>query len=160
MATRCHALGLAYGTWIMVFAAGMIDRPAVAEIRDLPVPAVAISSNEIISGEHLATRRFRVTPASVAGFALDAGFLLGKQARRRLAAGKPIPLSAIGEPIAVRRGATVQARYSDAGLSITASVVALTDGFEGDEIQARNPASGSVVDAVVQADGSLLVSGQ
>ena len=133
---------------------------AVAEIRDLPVPSVTIYPNDIISGSLLIERRFRVTSTSVVGFATNRASIIGMQSRRRLSAGKPIPLAALGIPVAVRRGATVSASYSELGFSISASLIALQDGAAGDVIDARNTSSGVLVRALVRPDGTLQVGGE
>lgn len=130
---------------------------AAAGIRELPVPAVTIHQNSIISESAVSERQFHTSPASLAGIALSREQIVGKQARRRLVAGKPIPLSALGEPIAVRRGQIVTTVYSEDGIAISASAVALQDGAEGEAITARNSASGTIVEGVVKKDGSLQV---
>ena len=133
---------------------------AAADIRDLPVPSVTIYPNDIISGSLLVDRRFHVTATSVVGFATSWAGIVGMQSRRRLSAGKPIPLAALSIPVAVRRGAMVSARYSELGFSISASLIALQDGAAGDVIDAKNTASGVLVRALVRPDGTLHVSGE
>ena len=140
----------------VVFAAP----PAAGDIRDLPVPAVTIYPNDIITSGSITQRRFRVTSTSIIGFATDSASIIGTQARRRLVAGRPIPLAAFGVPIAIRRGANVPASYMEEGFSITASLVALQDGMAGDVIEARNNGTGVLVRATVQADGSLQVTAE
>jgi flagellar basal body P-ring formation protein FlgA len=127
---------------------------AAAGIRELPVPAV---TNSIIPDSAVSARQFHTSPASLAGIALSREQIVGKQARRRLVAGKPIPLSALGEPLSVKRGQVVTAIYSEDGIAISALAVALQDGSEGELITARNPASGVIVEGVVKKDGSLQV---
>jgi flagellar basal body P-ring formation protein FlgA len=128
-----------------------------AEIRDLPVPAATILPNTIITVAQIRPRSFRVTSTSVAGFATVESEILGKQARRRLIAGKPIPLASLTLPFAIRRGTIAAALYHDEGFTISISLVALADGAAGDMIEARNIETGTVVLARVRADGSLTV---
>ena len=128
---------------------------ATAEIRSLPVPAATILASDMITAGMVTDRQFRVTATSTAGFATNREQLMGRQARRRLVAGKPIPLNALQMPTAVKRGAGVPAVYADGGISISTSLVALQDGAAGDVITARNPQTGVVVRASVNADGSL-----
>ena len=144
----------------VLLATWLLGPQALADVRELPVPTATIYPNDIITGSLLAERWFRVTSTSVAGFATDRTGLIGKQARRRLVAGKPVPLSALGTPVAVRRGAIVSAGYSEPGFSISVSLVAMQDGTAGDVITAKNAATGALVRAVVQSDGSLLVAGE
>ena len=143
---------------MLLMASAMPD--AAAEIRDLPVPAAMIFPNTVITRTHVKPRRFKVTPTSTVGFATDVSQIVGKQTRRRLVAGKPIPLSSLSLPYAVRRGAVVAVLYQENGFSITASLVALADGAEGDVIEARNTVTGSVVTAKVRSDGTLAVESQ
>ena len=133
---------------------------AAAEIRDLPVPAATILPNTVITNTQIKARSFKVTSTSVAGFATDASEIVGKQARRRLFAGRPVPLSSLALPFAVRRGAVVAAVFQEDGFSISASLVALQDGAEGDVIEARNATSGTIVLAKVKPDGTLEVDGR
>lgn len=132
---------------------------AAAEIRDLPVPAATILPNTVITGKQIRARSFKVTATSIAGFATEASEIVGKQSRRRLFAGKPVPLSALAMPFTVRRGAVVAAVFQDNGFSIATSLVALQDGAEGDVIEARNAATGIIVLAKVKPDGTLEVDG-
>ena len=133
---------------------------ATAEIRGLPVPAKTIPRNAIIASDQVTDRRFKVTATSIGGFATERSELIGKQARRRLPAGKPVPLAALAEPVAVRRGAAVSATYREDGFSISTSLIALRDGAAGETIDARNAATGNIVRATVRADGTLAVSFQ
>lgn len=146
------------GPIAVLLLSSLVACPAAAEVRNLPVPAATISPNDVITGGQITGRRFKVTATSVNGFATERSELIGKQARRRLPAGKPIPLSALAEPVAVRRGAAVTATYQEQGLSISTALVALRDGTAGETIDARNVAAGSTIRATVQADGSLAVS--
>ena len=134
--------------------------PAAAEIRALPVPAATIYPDEVINGAMLSERRFRVTTASVRGFATSGSAVLGKQARRRLIAGEPIPLAALADRVAVRRGMSIAAAYQEDGFTISTFLIALQDGSSGDVINARNAASGAIVRALVRSDGTLLVTGE
>jgi flagella basal body P-ring formation protein FlgA len=131
---------------------------AGADVRALPVPAATIYPNDIITNAFVTERRFRVTERSVAGFATRRSELVGMQARRRLLAGKPVPLAALGMAQIVKRGAIVSAHYDGEGLSILTTLIALQDGAEGDLIDARNSESGVVVRAMVRGDGSLTVT--
>lgn len=143
---------------VMLLAAGA---PAAfaegAGIRLLPVPSAAISAGEIISASDLTQRKFQTTARSLSGIATEADEITGKQARRRLLPGRPVPLSALARPMAVQRGAKVTAAYEEAGLSISTQVIALQDGAAGDVIDARNPTTGAIVRAEVLPSGSLAV---
>ena len=144
---------------LLVFAGFAAAAPACAEIRDLPVPSATIYPDAVITGSQVVPRRFRVTETSTNGFVTDMAQVIGKQARRRLIAGKPIPLAAISAPFAVRRGGVVNATYAEDGFSISTSLVALSDGAAGEIIQARNPETGIVLQVAVNDDGTVSVMG-
>ena len=114
----------------------------------------------MITASKLADRKFQVTATSVQGFATEKAGIVGKQARRRLAAGKPIPLASLEDHVAVRRGMSLIARYAGDGFSISSRLIALEDGIEGNIISARNGATGVIVQALVRGDGTLLVTGE
>lgn len=131
-----------------------------AEIKLLPVPASTIPAGQIVSAAELTQRKFQTTARSLAGIASEMEDITGKETRRRLLAGKPIPLSALIEPIAIRRGAKVTAFYEGAGLSISTQLMALEDGGAGDVISLRNIVTGVVVHAEILNNGKLVVSGE
>ncbi len=113
-----------------------------------------------MSRTDLMERQFKTTPRSLLGIATKPDEIAGKEARRPLQAGKPIPLSALMKPLAVRRGSKVAASYSEAGLSISTQLLALEDGSVGDHISLRNMATGAVVNAEILANGALVVRGE
>jgi flagella basal body P-ring formation protein FlgA len=128
-----------------------------AAIRALPVPTSTIPAGQVVRNTDLTERRFHTTDRSLLGMAVSSAQVEGKEARRRLLAGKPIPLSALTKPILLRRGAKVTASYEDAGLSISTQLVALEDGSEGDTISLRNTSTGAVVIADILNGGSIRV---
>lgn len=144
-----------------MLAHAALAAPASAEesggIRLLPVPADSIAAGEVITADDLTQRRFKTTPRSLSGIATERGEIAGKEARRPLQAGRPIPLSALIKPLAVRQGEKVTASYEDAGLSISTELLALEDGSTGDVISLRNMTTGIVVRAEVLAGGRLAV---
>lgn len=129
-----------------------------AEVRNLPVPVATILPNTTITSAQIRARSFKVTATSVAGFATEESEILGKQTRRRLIAGKPIPLSSLTLPLAIRRGMVAAAVYHESGFTIAVPLVALSDGAAGDIIEARNAETGAIVLARVKPDGSLAVN--
>jgi flagella basal body P-ring formation protein FlgA len=81
----------------------------------------------------------------------------GKEAKRTLAAGKPIPLNALKAPDVVKRGQLARAVYRTQGLEITTSLTPLEDAPAGAIVKARNPETGITVEALVAPGGELLV---
>jgi flagella basal body P-ring formation protein FlgA len=128
-----------------------------ASIRSLPVPAATIYPGELVTPERLTERQFRTTPRSLEGIATDKGEIVGKETRLRLVAGKPIALAGLGIPFAVKRGASVVASYRDEGFSISTRVVTLSDGSEGDIIEARAAETGAIIKVEVLPGGDLAI---
>jgi flagella basal body P-ring formation protein FlgA len=60
---------------------------------------------------------------------------------------------------AVANGAEVKLVYTDGGLSIVTSALALEAGGIGDTIKVRNSDSGLTISGVIQPDGSVSVGG-
>ena len=135
----------------------LVSGPAHGAVRELPVPRVTINAKEVITPDSITARQFRTTEASIRGIALMPGDVVGLEARRRLVAGKPIPLSALRRPLLISRGQRVEARFQGGGFAISGLLVALEEGAAGDTIPARNPDTGIVVRASVAADGTLRV---
>lgn len=129
-------------------------------VRALPVPASDIAAGQVIKSTDLTERRFHTTSRSLSGIATNSSEIEGKEARRKLQAGKPIPLSSLTRPISVRRGMKVAASYEEAGLFISTQLVALEDGGKGDIISLRNAATGAVVSAEIRDDGAIAVRGE
>jgi flagella basal body P-ring formation protein FlgA len=131
-----------------------------AGIRQLPVPTSTIAAGQVIGAADLSQRKFQTTARSLAGIATEAEEITGKETRRRLLAGRPIPLAALMKPLAIRRGAKVTAVYETAGLSISTRLTALEDGATGDVISLRNIATGSLVQAKILPSGKVVVNGE
>lgn len=141
----------------MGFMAVPEARGSEGSITSLPVPAVTLLPGEIVRPSQITERKFRTTPRSLTGIATQVSEVTGKEIRRRLLAGRPIPLSALSKPMAVRRGSKVTVSYEEEGFSISTEAVALEDGATGDVIEARNAATGNVIRAEVLASGRLMV---
>ena len=67
--------------------------------------------------------------------------LVGLEARRRLAAGRPVVRAEVVEARLVRRGERVTAVYSVPGLEVTGLLIALDDGTVGAMVRLMNPDS-------------------
>lgn len=147
------------GVFLVSLTACWMEGPSVqaSSIRSLPVPVETIYPGQAIQTSQLMQRKFQTTANSLTGIATDASEIAGKESRRRLPAGKPIPLSVLQAPLAIRRGSTAVAAYDDTGLSISTPVTILEDGVAGDVIDARNMATGAVIQVEVLTDGGVRV---
>jgi flagella basal body P-ring formation protein FlgA len=128
--------------------------------RLLPVPNVTIYPGDAIRENWLVDRDFSSNPVPTRnGFIESHDGLVGKIARRTLLPGVPIPLTAVMEPRLIVNGARVRVVFVEGGMTITTYGSALQAGGAGDIVSIRNLDSGLTVSGVVQADGSVLVSG-
>ncbi len=81
----------------------------------------------------------------------------GRAPRRSLGSGRILTPSLLGGPVLVRRGQPVELRVEREGLTVRASGRARRSGVAGEAVLAENEASGALVLAEVQEDGSLRV---
>ncbi|ACB97204.1 Flagellar basal body P-ring biosynthesis protein-like protein [Beijerinckia indica subsp. indica ATCC 9039] len=126
----------------------------------LPVPTTTIYPGDTIKEAWIIEREFAANSTYARGNVLtERAALVGKAARRTLLPGVPIPINALSEPKAVLNGAKVRIVFMESGLTITAFGSALQSGSVGDNVSVRNLDSGLTVSGIVQADGSIRVSG-
>ncbi len=145
---------------LVLLLTGGVARADGSTIRGLPVPSETIFPGDVITDDKLTERQFQTTTQSVMGFATEREQIIGKEAHRRYIAGMPIALSGLGTPLAVKRGAAALAFYREDGFSISTPVIALSDGVEGDVIDARATETGAVIKVQVLAGGELAVLGE
>ncbi|MEI6536048.1 MAG: flagellar basal body P-ring formation chaperone FlgA [Verrucomicrobiaceae bacterium] len=128
--------------------------------RFLPVPKETIYPGEVVTSDRLTDREFMTTSQSLAGVATSAADIVGKETRRRLVVGMPVLLGGLGVPLAIRRGTSTTAYFRDDSFTISTQVIALSDGAEGDVIDARSLEAGAVIKVTVLAGGELSVLGE
>lgn len=126
-----------------------------AAAANLPVPTITLYPGDAITPDLITYRPFTGSEQSFAPFARNATQLAEKSARRTLVAGRPIPLFALKNPDAVHQGTAATAVYEANGLSIVTVLMPLRNAAAGEMIEARNIETGTVVRAVVRADGTL-----
>lgn len=120
---------------------------AAARAVTLPVPARAIPRGAVVSEDDLDF--VESIDAGAARYLEDAGLIIGKEARRPLAAGAPLRASDLKSPVLIKRGAAVTVVLEAPGLRLTQVANALANGAEGDLIAFRNAASGVEIKAFV-----------
>lgn len=120
---------------------------AMVEVS-LPVPKRRLDPGEIITAADLVEVRLpRVQVSSLALREVDA--LVGMQARRALAPGRPIQEHAIGRPIVAKRGESVNIVLREGAIAITAPGRLLEDGAEGELVRVINGVSNRTIQAYV-----------
>lgn len=139
---------------------GLGQAAARAEERTMPVPLKTIYMGETLDPSLFSGKLFTVNAVAMQNYAMDISQLMSMQAARTLPAGKPIALRSIKPANDVSRGKSATARFLADGIAIEASLVPMQDGVAGQQIDAKNPASGVVVKALVNKDGTLTVSGE
>ncbi|MFZ5616423.1 MAG: flagellar basal body P-ring formation chaperone FlgA [Pseudomonadota bacterium] len=117
----------------------------------LPVPARTIARGEII--EETDIDWIEIADARGGFFVDDADLIIGKLARRPLAAGAPLRKADLQSPTLIKRGETATIILEAPGLRLTQAGVALANGGAGDLIAFRNINSDREIKAVVAAKG-------
>ena len=113
----------------------------------VPVPARMIERNETIVEADIDW--VEIADARASAYVEDADAIIGKIARRPLAAGVPFRKVDVTAPILIKRGATATIVLEAPGIRLTQNAVALENGTAGDLIAFRNVSSDREIEAVV-----------
>jgi flagella basal body P-ring formation protein FlgA len=145
------------GTFLLSGVLGIQALPVGAEVITMLVPSRNIAANEAISLADFVSKQFEVSPQQKRRYIVESAQVFGKEAARKLWAGKPVLASAVRRKASVRKGQAVSALYSDGGIEISSLLVAEEDGGPGEVIKVKNDATGVVLTARVEEDGTLRV---
>lgn len=122
---------------------------------------IAVAATALPGGRLLTPADIRMEPTWLIDDSRDyldnTGAAAGRLTTRPFATGAPLTLQCLRNPRAVKRGATVTVALAQGPLAIHVGGVALQDGAVGDRIQVRNSSSKRIVEAVINADGSVVV---
>jgi flagella basal body P-ring formation protein FlgA len=146
-----------FGALVLGGVLNFAASPAIAEVVTMLVPNRNIAANEAISPADFVSRKFEVSQYQTRRYIMDAAQVLGKEAARKLWAGKPVLASAVQRKASVRKGQAVPALYSDGGIQISSVLIVEEDGGPGEIIKVKNGATGFVLTARVEQDGTLRV---
>ncbi|MEO1016166.1 MAG: flagellar basal body P-ring formation chaperone FlgA [Pseudomonadota bacterium] len=128
----------------------------VHELVAVPVPVVSIDPGQVIEPHHL--RFAHVREQSIRESRItDPTTLIGKEARRKLTAGRLIAARDIRHPEQVEEGDAVTIIYERDGLSLQISGRALSDGSAGDPVRARNGESDRIIHGIVDGPGVVRI---
>jgi flagellar basal body P-ring formation protein FlgA len=130
---------------------------AKADMMDIPVPLITIQAGQKIENADLVSKNYYVSESAARLFATGQIQVEGRITKRALVSGQPILLSYLRLAGAVVQGAPTKVRLEKSGLVITALLIPLQSGVAGQIVDARNPESGKVVKAIINADGSLQI---
>jgi flagella basal body P-ring formation protein FlgA len=128
--------------------------------RTVFVPRAVIYPGDRLTDANLIERQLLVTPENPPVFGERAQDLLEKVARRTLLPGELIPEMAVRAEDLVKQGRTYKLTYNTQFLSIVGVGVPLQSGAAGEVVNVRNPETGVIVKARVEADQSLAVDDQ
>ena len=126
--------------------------------RDVVVAKSAIRRNATISEGDLEMVRRSYSDRSRAQYFSNVADVVGKQARRAIAAGEPIHPEALSVPFAVHEGGRVRLLFETPRLIVEVQGVALINGHIGDFIPAKNLQSGKVVYGILDGNHTLRVN--
>ncbi len=154
-ARTLHSIGGA------ALALGLAAAPVAAADNSgglLPVPAITINRGDVVAADMLTEKHFYYDPARPLSVLTDPSRVIGRQAKRTLRAGKPIPLNAFQNAKLVFRGTPTEARFRMGNLTITTTVLPQQDGAAGEIVRARNLDSNRIISGIVGTDGAIEVS--
>ena len=155
IAHSSHFLPAASFAGAMLLCSGL----SMAAGIELPVPNITLYPGDVIGDNVLDDHTFPVRPGQGMAVYKQREGLVGKIARRTLLPGKPIPLNSVREADLISQGKMVTIIFQQGGLTITGQAVPLQAGRVGDLLSLRNADSGAIVKGIVQADGTVRVSG-
>jgi len=124
---------------------------------------VVVTRQPVNRGDILTTDMLATEPQDLSDlrslFYTDPTLVLGKEAKRSLAAGSVIFATQIKEPLAVSRGQRVQILARHGAVQISSQGEALQNGAVGDQIRIRNLQSERIVYAWVEGPGRVSTGG-
>jgi len=123
--------------------------------RPLVIAAEEIPAGTVVRANHVRISRGRQFPFS--GRSIDSSEVIGKVARRSIAAGQRIVPGALEEPKEVARGEKVHVRVVDGLATLSFEGIAESAGKKGESILIHNPASGRNFRAVIEEKGKVIV---
>lgn len=127
-------------------------------VVDVPVPNKRIMPEELVTEADITVAKLPF--ARVGSFAImDKQSLIGMQARRMLAQGRPVPEQSVTPPIIVKKGSKVEIRYSDGAMKLSAPGKALYDGYKGQEVKVVNLVSNKHVVGTATREGIVEIFG-
>lgn len=128
-----------------------------APMARVPVAAVTLYPGDVISAGMLAQREVADAVLDRGGIALQASAIVGKSARRVVAAGQPVPLNALADVTLVTKGVATRIQLREGGLSISGYGMPLDSGAAGATIRLKNMESGQIIVGEVAGDGTVWV---
>jgi len=126
------------------------------QVSEIPVPAHRVLGGDVIRKQDLKWIKVRVKRLQNDVIMTEQD-LIGKSPVRGLREGQPVRVSAVRNPVLVKKGSLVTILLMAPKMTLTAQGKALSDGSEGDVIQVKNTRSKIVVEAEVTGSGRVAV---
>ncbi|GER08581.1 hypothetical protein GCM10007972_23780 [Iodidimonas muriae] len=123
---------------------------------ELVVPGRTIHPGEIITPQdlvHTQLQSSKILPQSLT----SAQQLIGKEARRVLAAGRAVDARKVGPPLLVEKNSEVDIHFATPTLTIKAKGRALEDGGLGDVVKIMNIESRKIIDARITGHETVTI---
>jgi flagella basal body P-ring formation protein FlgA len=133
---------------------------AAAKQLLMPVPLRTVLPGEPLQAGDFTLKLFEADDAILSSYVLDVAQLDKMAAARGLAANRPVALQALRTIYDVTKGKPTVAVYTTDAISIQGVLTPLVNAAAGQMIEARNAATGGRVKALVQSNGTLLVTGK
>ena len=131
-------------------------RGEVSATQTVPVLNGALQRGELIGKNDIVVEKRNITQ-DFGGIITEMDDLIGMEARRNLQAGTPLRFADLLSPVLVERGQTVSIVSGGGGLRVSMQGKALANGSAGDRVLVANLTSGTRVEGVVAADGSVII---
>jgi flagella basal body P-ring formation protein FlgA len=119
------------------------------------VLAAPMARGGVLSADMLRLDARDVAPLST-GYLTSLSAAEGMVLRRPATPGTVLTPALLERPRLVRRGERVRIHVLDKAISVSSEGEALADASEGDHLKVRNPASGVVIEGVVDASGDVV----
>ncbi len=145
---RCPATNAA---WSIYLPATIHSMQAVAVLARPAAINQALTAADI-------RMEIRDTAGLTGGWFSSPEQLLGMNVRLQLTPGLPIPLHAVSQPLAVRRGQVVTLMTDAEGLQVSMQGQAMSDATTGQPLRVKNLSSKRIVEGVVSAPGIVTLN--
>lgn len=143
--------------------AGGRSSPVPVTVRIRLVRPVLVAERDVEAGSVLTEADLRTMEREVPVPPPDAApkpaFLIGWTARRRLEAGKPVPMHALQPPLAAKAGQQIVLTAEAGTARVTVRAEALTGGRLGDRLLVKNPLNGERLRARLTGAGQAILEG-
>lgn len=138
----------------LVEPTGQVSRISGLALLTLPVPVTKrrILPDEVIQADDIEMTDLPWQRVNVFAV-LDPKDLIGMQAKRLIAQGRPVQLQSVTPPIVVSRGQEVDIELRHGALHLVTKGKAIGDAYLGQEVRVVNLSSNKTITAIARADG-------